>query len=109
MSHSTPSTSTMTRRSLLAGTAAGAAAIGLPLGLSTVAQAAMPPKLSAAGDQSSLCASHHRELSNHLKTILNSSYVYERMKNKVIGTTRCPHCDVGIMADMMDKAAFAAL
>lgn len=103
------SPSTITRRSVLAGTAAGLASTALfPVlaGTSTAAQAA--PVVDMAGSHQ-LCAAHHAELANHLKGILNSAYVDERMKNKVLTTSRCPHCDVTIAPDQMDQASFAAL
>lgn len=110
MSQQKPST-TITRRALLEGTAAGVAATTLAFGLGTPATAAIrsasEPVL--ASGNADLCRAHHQELSTHLKSILNSAYVDERMKNKVMSTTTCPHCRVGIAPDMMDRASFAAL
>ena len=112
MSH--PKPSTVTRRSVLAGSAAGLAATAMATSLPGAAFAAKPTAtgLSAAASghpSHSLCAAHHAELANHLKSILNASYVDERMKNKVLTTSRCPHCDVAIAPDQLNRASFAVL
>ena len=110
MSHTTPKSTTLTRRTMLAGTAATigtVAASGLSLGFVRPAAAATLPV--ASGEVSNLCIAHHKELAAHLKTILNASYVDERMKNKVLSTSHCPHCKVAIAPDMMSHQAFAAL
>ena len=111
MSHTTPQSTTLTRRTMLAGTAAtigtGLAANGLSLGFVGPAYAATSPV--ASGEVNNLCIAHHKELAAHLKTILNASYVDERMKNKVLSTSHCPHCKVAIAPDMMSHQAFAAL
>lgn len=114
MSHRNPHPKTITRRSLLANSAAGVAAVGIATsGLSFAAQsaaAAPSAKASGAGLAShTLCKAHHKELSAHLATILNASYVDERMKNKVMSTTHCPHCKVAIAPEMKTRTAFAAL
>ena len=57
----------------------------------------------------SLCTAHHAELASHLKTILNGAYVDEQMKNKVLTTSRCPHCDVAIAPDQLNRRSFAVL
>ena len=107
MSHHSPST--ITRRSVLAGTAAGLASTALfPAFTGSGAAAASALVTDMAGPHS-VCASHHAELAHHLKGILNSAYVDEQMKNKVLTTSRCPHCDVGIAPDQMDRASFAVL
>ena len=110
MSHNSPST--ITRRSMLAGTAAGLASTALLPAMAGTSFAAGSVPLAAgpgAAGSHALCAAHHAELANHLKGILNSAYVDEQMKNKVLTTSRCPHCDVGIAPDQMDQASFAAL
>lgn len=111
MSH--PKPSTITRRNVLAGSAAGLAATALAPGLAGTAFASAPAGGaldSVVRHQShSLCAAHHAELAGHLKTILNASYVDERMKNKVLTTSRCPHCDVAIAPDQLNRQSFAAL
>lgn len=112
--HSTP-TSTLTRRTMLAGSSAAVAATGLAIGLPGTASAALASKAvqtSATAKSSganALCAAHHAELSSHLKTILNGAYVDEVAKNKLIKTSHCPHCKVAIAPDMMDRAAFSAM
>lgn len=107
MSQQSPST--ITRRSVLAGTAAGLASTALfPAFAGGNAAAAAVPVADMAGSHS-VCAHHHAELASHLKGILNSAYVDEQMKNKVLTTSRCPHCDVGIAPDLMDRASFAVL
>ena len=114
MSQNTQSTSktNLTRRTMLAGTAAtlGVAATGITLGLSSAANAATS-SASTLGHApgSALCQAHHQELSSHLSKILNSAYVDERMKNKVLSTSHCPHCKVAIAPEMKIRAAFAAL
>ena len=107
MSQQSPSN--ITRRSVLAGTAAGLASTALfpVLTGGTVAAAAAP--VSDMAGSHSVCVAHHAELANHLRGILNSAYVDEQMKNKVLTTSRCPHCDVGIAPDHMDRASFAVL
>jgi len=111
MSH--PKPSTLTRRSVLAGSAAGLATTAMVQSLPAMAFAATPASgamKTAVGQQSrSLCVAHHTELANHLKTILNSSYVDEQMKNKVLTTSRCPHCDVAIAPDQLSRESFAVL
>lgn len=111
MSHQKPLT--ITRRSLLANSAAGIAAAGFAsagLPIATASAAPMPAVATGNGLAShALCKAHHKELSAHLSTILNSSYVDERMKNKMLSTSHCPHCKVAIAPEMKDRAAFAAL
>ena len=107
MSQQSPST--ITRRSVLAGTAAGLASTALfPALAGGSAVAAAAPVSDMAGPHA-VCAHHHAELANHLRVIFNSAYVDEQMKNKVLTTSRCPHCDVGIAPDQMDRASFAVL
>ena len=108
MSQPTPLNPTFTRRKVLAGAAAGLAATTLP-GLAFAAESAASGSQSAVCADHSLCVAHHQELSKHLRTILNSSYVDDHMKNKVLATTRCPHCDTGIAPADMDRASFAVL
>ncbi|MEP0944860.1 MAG: hypothetical protein ABJH63_01920 [Rhizobiaceae bacterium] len=103
------SPSTVTRRSVLAGTAAGLASTALFPMLSGANMAANAAPVADMAGSHRLCAAHHAELANHLKGILNSSYVDERMKNKVLTNSRCPHCDVAIAPDQMNQASFAAL
>jgi len=100
-----------TRRTVLTGTAAALAASALTPGLMGSAQAAsgLSGSSSLASGNNALCVAHHKELSAHLRTILNSAYVDERMKNKVLSTSTCPHCQVAIRPADMDKAAFSAL
>ncbi|EFL89003.1 hypothetical protein [Ahrensia sp. R2A130] len=99
------------RRTVLTGTVAALAASALTPGLMGSAHAATGLSASGpvAGKNSALCVAHHKELSAHLRTILNSAYVDERMKNKVLSTSKCPHCQVAIRPADMDKAAFTAL
>lgn len=107
MSQKSPST--ITRRSVLAGSAAGlASAAMLPAFAGTSFAASAAPVATLSGSHR-LCAAHHAELANHLKGILNSAYVDEQMKNKVLSTSHCPHCDVAIAPDQMNQASFAAL
>ena len=110
MSQQSPST--ITRRSVLAGSAAGMASTALfPVfaGSSAAAATATSAPIADMAGSHAVCASHHAELANHLRGILNSAYVDEQMKNKVLTTSRCPHCDVGIAPDQMDRASFAVL
>ncbi|MEE9314613.1 MAG: hypothetical protein V3V02_08175 [Rhizobiaceae bacterium] len=109
MSHTTKtSPTTLTRRTLLAGTAAGIAATSLSFGLAGVASA---NTTAAASGQAvdAICIAHHNELAAHLKTVLSSTYVDENMKNKLLSTSHCPHCKVAIAPDMMDQLAFSVL
>lgn len=111
MSHTKTISPKLTRRSLLAGTAVtigtGLTASGLSLGMTGLASAAT--SRATTGEVSNLCIAHHGELAAHLKSILNASYVDERMKNKVLSTSHCPHCKVAIAPDMLSREAFAAL
>jgi len=91
---SQPSYLKLTRRTLLAGSAASAAAVALPIG---IAGASSKQSTHAQHNcTTSVCADHHVELSNHLRQVLDSAYVDEHMKNTVLRTTVCPHCRVGI-------------
>ena len=106
--------STLTRRTMVKGVAAGLASTALVPGLASSAVAAVPRAAEAGPftgtvNSASLCKAHHKELANHLKRILNTAYVDETMKNKVLSTTHCPHCHVAIRPDMMDAASFAVL
>ena len=102
MSQSNPIKSKITRRSLPTGAATvavtGTTAASLGFSLTGPASATAKPGLFTPSNQggNSLCVAHHRELSQHLTKILNSSYVDARMKNKIMSTTTCPHCRVGI-------------
>ena len=111
MSHTKPST--VTRRTVLAGSAAGLATTAVMQAIPGAAFAAAPSveTLPAAAPSQShgVCAAHHAELAEHLKTILNRSYVDEVMKNKVLTTSRCPHCDVAIAPDQLDRQSFAVM
>ncbi|MEP1206771.1 MAG: hypothetical protein ABJM29_07310 [Rhizobiaceae bacterium] len=111
MSHTKPST--ITRRSVLAGSAAGLASTALVQSLPGSALAAVPvgkvAPIAADRHAQNLCAAHHAELANHLKSILNASYVDEHMKNKLLTTSRCPHCDVAIAPDQLSRQSFAVL
>ncbi|MEM1381868.1 MAG: hypothetical protein AAF764_03035 [Pseudomonadota bacterium] len=100
-----------TRRTVLTGTAAALASTALMPGLSGSASAAVSSAPVATGSfgPSAVCAAHHKELSNHLRTILNSAYVDETMKNKVLSTSHCPHCRVAIKPADMDRAAFSVI
>ena len=109
MSHTNHnSTNTLTRRTLLAGTAAGVAATGLSFGFSAIANAAAST-LAGGQEVNGVCIAHHNELAAHLKTVLNSSYVDQNMKNKLLSTSHCPHCKVAIAPDLMNQLAFSAL
>ncbi|MEM7781596.1 MAG: hypothetical protein AAF697_14505 [Pseudomonadota bacterium] len=102
----------LTRRTVLTGTAAALAASALTPRLTGAAQAATAPLGTATTPSvgsNALCVAHHKELSAHLRTILNSAYVDQTMKNKVISTSQCPHCKVAIRPADMDKAAFSVL
>ena len=111
MSQNTPST--ITRRTVLAGSAAGLASTAVMQAFPGAAFAAAPSAetlpAAAVSQSHGVCAAHHAELAEHLKTILNRSYVDEVMKNKVLTTSRCPHCDVAIAPDQLDRQSFAAL
>lgn len=118
MSHTT--TKSITRRSFVAGsagvlTATGLAAAGLTFGTAgsaaaSVGSSAPSGVADGAGLAShALCKAHHKELSEHLGAVLNSAYVDERMKNRMLTTSHCPHCQVAIAPDMKTHAAFAAL
>ncbi len=110
MSQSTQKSSTkLTRRTMLAGTAAGVAATGM--NISFLGAASAKTTVTAAKTQSvnAVCIAHHNELAAHLKTVLNSNYVEESMKNKILSTSRCPHCKTVIAPDMMNQLAFSVL
>ena len=104
MSHST--SLKFTRRSVLVGTASGIAIAGLPLGTGAAAKSA---QASSALRSSSLCASHHLELSRHMRDVLDAAYIDEHAKNKMLRTTVCPHCKVGIHPAEKAKPEFTAL
>ncbi len=96
-----------TRRTMLAGTATGLAVAALPLG---IASANAPKAPFVAGTcSSSVCVDHHRELSHHLRHVLNASYVDDHTKNTMLRTTTCPHCQVGIHPAEQPKPQFTAL
>ncbi len=106
MSHST--SLKFTRRSLLAGSAAGFATVALPSGIA-VAGNRPAVSSSASSCSDSVCADHHRELSYHLRHVLDAAYVDEHAKNTVLRTTTCPHCQVGIHPAEKAKPEFTAL
>ncbi len=109
MSHSNLSSTSMTRRTLLAGSAAGVAVTGLSFGLVGTASATTTTVAASTQAVNAVCIAHHNELAAHLKTVLNSSYVDENMKNKMLSTSHCPHCKVAIAPDMMNQLAFGIL
>ena len=106
MSHSTPFK--FTRRTILAGSAAGIAAVSIPMSIAT-ASATPKASLLASSCSSAVCADHHRELSHHLRHVLDAAYVDEHSKNTVLRTTTCPHCQVGIHPAEKVKPEFSAL
>lgn len=113
MSHTNDSPQKPTRRTVLAGTTAAIAASGLVFGMpgSAVAslEAGSAPVVDVANGSQDLCMAHHKELSDHLKSVLNSAYVDENMKNKMLSTSHCPHCKTAIAPDMLDQSAFSIL
>ena len=105
MSHSTPSK--FTRRAVLTGTTTGLAVASLPFGIASVATKPVQAAAKAACS-TSLCASHHVELSHHMRQLLDAAYVDEAEKSKLLRTTTCPHCAVGIHPAEKAKPEFVA-
>lgn len=106
---------TINRRQMLVGTTAASAAVatGITFGLPGSAAAAVQvaqPAIDGTGLAShALCKAHHKELSEHLGRMLNTSYANDRMANRALTTTHCPHCQVRIAPNMKAHAAFAAM
>ena len=111
MSHTKPAKLIITRRVMLAGSAASVASAGLTFGASGMTSAAAPT-VSTVADRSmssQVCAAHHVELANHLKSVLNAAYVDDHTPSAALHSASCPHCKVTIAPDMIDRAAFSIL
>ncbi|MFD0915827.1 twin-arginine translocation signal domain-containing protein [Pseudahrensia aquimaris] len=83
----------ITRRTMMATTAAATAATALPLSL-----AAITPALARNRTQNDLCLSHHDWLSRRLHDALARTDVDEAWRNNAIKTNTCSGCGVHIGA-----------
>ncbi|MEL7272994.1 MAG: twin-arginine translocation signal domain-containing protein [Pseudomonadota bacterium] len=110
--------SSLNRRDVLKGTAAtvtAGIAFGLP-GTALAETAAQAVVEQGAAQKSTgllshaLCKAHHKEMAKHLTSVLNASYVEERMADVALTTTsECAHCRSPIEPGMKTRAAFSTL
>ncbi|MEM9733449.1 MAG: twin-arginine translocation signal domain-containing protein [Pseudomonadota bacterium] len=117
----TPKTASLNRRQMLKGTAAASAAVtaGITFGASGTVLAKATSETNVeqtvtgkgAGLLShALCKAHHKEMAQHLSSVLNASYVEERMADVIVTTTNeCLRCQEPVEASMKTRAAFATL
>lgn len=86
-------TSTLTRRTMMTSTVAGAAVLVLPL---TAANSSVAAAKNIDGNQ--LCLSSHDWLSRRLHDVVNDAGIAEYDKNSAIKSNTCPHCATHIAA-----------
>ena len=96
----------LTRRQMLASTAAASAFLSLPAAAKVATSAA---DASSQGTcDTSRCQSAHDLLSRRLHDVLKNPALEDRAKNYAIKTSQCPHCSVRIGAGETGLAATAA-
>ncbi|MEL6785763.1 MAG: twin-arginine translocation signal domain-containing protein [Pseudomonadota bacterium] len=109
--------SSLNRRDVLKGTAAVTAGITFGMPGTALAETAAQAVVERGAAQKStgllshaLCEAHHKEMAKHLTTVLNASYVEERMADVAVTTTsECAHCQSPVEAAMKTRAAFSTL